>query len=257
MTPESAYADLIRRVRDAGILASCAGLLGWDERTYLPRAGAAHRGEQMALLARLGHEMLTDLRVGELLSTVEGSPVVAHPAPDAAANVREIRRNYDRATKLPKELVEELARVTTQAQGVWTEARQASDFARFRPFLEKIVALKQQEAAAVGYTDHPYDALLDEFEPGATTVEVRRLFADLTAGLVPIVEAIVGSGRQPDRDLLHREFSVDRQQAFAREAAAAIGFHFDAGRLDTTTHPFCSGLGPGDCRITTRYNPRF
>jgi carboxypeptidase Taq len=257
MTPETAYTDLIRRVRDAGVLASCAGLLGWDERTYMPRAGAAHRGEQMALLARLGHEMFTDPRVGELLAAVEDSPLAADPEADAAANVREIRRNYDRATKLPKELVEELARVTTQAQGVWTEARQASDFARFRPWLEKIVALKQQEAAAVGYTDHPYDALLDEFEPGATTAEIRRLFADLTADLVPIVEAIVGSGRRPDRDLLHRDFPVERQQAFARDAAAAIGFDFDAGRLDTTTHPFCSGLGPGDCRITTRYNPRF
>src|SRR3954468_10255054 len=160
MTPESAYADLIRRVRDAGVLASCAGLLGWDERTYMPRAGAAHRGEQMALLARLGHEMLTDPRVGERRAAVEGGPLVADPEADAAANVREIRRNYDRATKLPKELVEEIARTTSQAQGVWQEARQASDFGRFQPWLEKIVKLKREEAAAVGYRDHPYDALL-------------------------------------------------------------------------------------------------
>jgi carboxypeptidase Taq len=257
MTPEHAYADLIRRIRDAGILASCAGLLGWDERTYMPRAGAAHRGEQMALLARLGHEMLTDPRIGELLSIVEGSSLTSTADSDAAANVREIRRNHDRAVKLPKELVEELARVTTQAQGVWQEARLASDFSRFRPWLEKIVALKRQEAAAVGYTDHPYDALLDEFEPGATTAEIRLLFSKLAAGLVPLVEAIVGSGRHPDRDLLHREFPVDRQKVFAESAASAIGFDFDAGRLDVTTHPFCSGMGPGDCRITTRYNPRF
>src|SRR3954447_4948618 len=163
MTPESAYADLIRRVRDAGILASCAGLLGWDERTYMPRAGAGHRGEQMALLARLGHEMLTDPQVGERLAAVEGSSLIRDAESDAAANVREIRRNHDRTAKLPKKLVEELARVTTQAQGVWQEARQASDFGRFRPWLEKIVALKRQEAAAVGYKDHPYDALLCEF----------------------------------------------------------------------------------------------
>ncbi|HEY1379675.1 MAG TPA: carboxypeptidase M32, partial [Gemmataceae bacterium] len=257
MTPEHAYADLIRRVRDAGVLASCAGLLGWDERTYMPRAGTAHRGEQMALLARLGHEMVTDPKIGELLADIEGTPLVADPASDAAANAREIRRTYDRATKLPKELVEELARVTTQAQGVWQEARQTNNFTLFLPWLEKVVALKRQEAAAVGYRDHPYDALLDEYEPGATTAEIRRVFADLTADLVPLVERIAGSGRQPDHDLLHREFPVDRQEAFARSAASAIGFNFDAGRLDTTTHPFCSGLGPGDCRITTRYNPRF
>lgn len=257
MTPEIAYADLIRRVRDAGVLASCAGLLGWDERTYMPRAGAGHRGEQMALLARLGHEMLTDREVGELLAAVEGGPLVRDPESDAAANVREIRRAHDRAVKLPKELVEEIARVTTQAQGVWAEARQANDFARFRPWLEKIVALKRQEAGAVGYRNHPYDALLDEFEPGATTGEIRGLFAKLADGLVPIVAGIVGSARHPNRDLLHREYPVDRQKLFAESAAAAVGFDFDAGRLDTTTHPFCSGLGPGDCRITTRYNPRF
>src|SRR5947209_5706168 len=157
MTPESAYADLIRRIRDAGILASCAGLLGWDERTYMPRAGAAHRGEQMALLARLGHEMTANPKVGELLATIEASPLVAEPDSDTSANVREIRRNFDRATKLPKELVEELARVTSQAQGVWQQARGTNNFALFLPWLEKIVALKQQEAAAVGYTEHPYD----------------------------------------------------------------------------------------------------
>src|SRR6266481_1805710 len=116
MTADSAYFELIRRIRDAGVLASCAGLLGWDERTYMPRAGAAHRGEQMALLARLGHEMLTDPRVGDLLVAVEGSDLVHEPDSDAGANVREIRRNFSRATKLPKELVEELARTTSQAQ---------------------------------------------------------------------------------------------------------------------------------------------
>src|SRR5438552_389363 len=105
MTPENAYADLIRRARDASVLASCAGLLGWDERTYMPRAGSAHRGEQMALLARLGHEMLTDPQVGDLLAAVESSSLARDPDSDAAANVREIRRTYNRATKLPKELV--------------------------------------------------------------------------------------------------------------------------------------------------------
>jgi carboxypeptidase Taq len=256
-TPESAYAELNRRVRDASVLGSCAGVLGWDERTYMPRAGSVHRGEQMALLARLGHEMLTDRRIGELLAAVEGSSLVADPASDAGANVREIRRLHDRQVKLPKELVEELARVTTQAQGAWQEARQHSDFARFRPWLEKIVALKSQEAAAVGYTGAPYDALLDEYEPGATVAEITRLFADLAVGLVPLVANIVASGNRPDRDILRREFPVDRQEVFGQAAAAAIGFDFEGGRLDTTTHPFCSGIGPGDCRITTRYNPRF
>jgi carboxypeptidase Taq len=122
--------------------------------------------------------------------------------------------------------------------------------------LERIVALKRQEAAAIGYTEHPYDALLDEYEPGATTIEIAHVFAALRKELTPLLGAILESGRKPRRDILERDYPVDAQQTFGREAAAAIGFDFEAGRLDVTTHPFCSGIGPGDCRITTRYNPR-
>src|SRR5262249_25462078 len=160
MDSRQAYTELLRRVREGALLESCAGVLGWDERTYMPRQGSAHRAEQMALLARLTHEMLTAPEIGELLATVEASPLVQGASSDAAANIREIRRNYDRAVKLPKELVEELARVTTRAQQVWQEARQADDFAAFQPWLEKVVALLRQKAQAIGYKTVPYDALL-------------------------------------------------------------------------------------------------
>ena len=133
----------------------------------------------------------------------------------------------------------------------------AKDFALFRPWLEQIVALKWREADAIGYTTSRYDALLDEYEPGATAAEITKHFAALAKDLIPLVQRITSSGRAPKRDLLTREFPPDKQEAFGRAAAAAIGFDFDSGRLDTTTHPFCSGIGPGDCRITTRYNPRF
>jgi carboxypeptidase Taq len=255
MPAEQDYADLIRRVREAGLLESCAGVLGWDERTYMPRGGSTHRGEQMALLARLRHEAVTAPAVGELLGRVEDSPLVADAESDAATNVREVRRAYDRAVKVPKELVEEIARVTTRGQQIWQEARQGDDFEAFRPWLEKIVRLKREEAQAVGYCHVPYDALLDEFEPGATTAEVTATFAALREELVPLVAAITSSGRLPRRDVLEGDFPVDRQEAFGTRAAAAIGFDFEAGRLDVTTHPFCSGIGPGDCRICTRYNP--
>ncbi len=256
MEHRQAYSELLRRVREGALLESCASLLGWDERTYMPHHGSAHRAEQMALLARLAHEMLTSPIVGELLAAVESSPLVRDKDSDAAANVREIRRHYDRAVKLPKELVEELARVTTRAQQVWQEARQANNFSAFQPWLEKVVALMRQKAQAIGYRGVPYDALLDEYEPGATTAEITNLFAALRSELVPLIAAITASGRKPRRDLLQREYPVEQQQNFGREAAAAIGFDFDSGRLDVTTHPFCSGIGPGDCRITTRYNPR-
>ncbi len=257
MDSHQAYTELLSRVREAAVLGSCASLLGWDERTYMPRKGSAHRGEQMALLARLTHEMTTAPVVGELLAAIEASDLMRDPASDAAVNVREVRRGYDRAVKLPQRLVEELARVSTRAQQVWQEARQADDFDAFRPWLEKIVALKREEAQAVGCKGVPYDALLDEYEPGADTAEITRVFAALRQELAPLVQAIASSGRKAPRDILDREYPVERQQALGRKAAAAIGFDFDAGRLDVTTHPFCSGVGPGDCRITTRYNPRF
>jgi carboxypeptidase Taq len=253
---EAAYDDLIRRVKEANVLGSCASVLDWDEQTYMPRQGSAYRAEQMALLARLRHEMLTAPAVGELLGRVEGTDLVRDPESVPAVNAREIRRSYDRAVKLPKELVEELARVTSRAKQVWQDARKAKDFAAFQPWLEKIVHLKRQEAQAIGYQGVPYDALLDEYEPGATTADIARTFAALRDELVPLVGAIAAAGKRPKKDILAREYPVERQEIFGQAAAAAVGFDFDAGRLDKTTHPFCSTMGPGDVRLTTRYNPR-
>src|SRR6476661_3958841 len=137
MTPADAYAELVRRSKELGVLNSCAAVLGWDQQTYMPAKGAGLRGEQMAFLASLSHQKFTDPKVGELLGVVEGSDLVAETASDVAANVREWRRAYNRATKIPSSLVEELARVTTQAQQAWEQAKKANDFPSFRPWLEK------------------------------------------------------------------------------------------------------------------------
>lgn len=257
MTAADAYAELVRRSKELGVINSCAGVLSWDHQTYMPTKGGALRGEQMAFLASLAHQKFTDPKVGELLAAVEASELVRDPEADAAANARELRRAFDRATKIPQSLVEELARVTTQAQQVWEQAKKKNDYASYQPILAQVVKLKRQEADAVGFTGHPYNALIEEYEPGTTVAELKTLFADLTAELAPLVKKIVASPKQPDKSVLEREFPIDRQKVFAESAAVAIGFDFAAGRLDTTAHPFCSGFGPGDCRITTRYNPRF
>jgi len=256
MEAKQAYTELIQRIKERSLFDSIGSVLGWDERTYMPPKGSGHRAEQMALVARMAHEMLTTPRVGELLDAVERSPLVKDAQSETAVNVREIRRAYDRAVKIPKELVEELARVTTRAQQVWQEARQADNFAAFEPWLSKIVDLKRREAQAIGYKQSPYDALLDEYEPGATAAEITGVFAALRAELVPLIAAIASIGKQPRRDILHRDYPVGRQEIFGQAAAAAIGFDFTAGRLDVTAHPFCSGIGPGDCRLTTRYDAR-
>src|SRR5205807_10162155 len=134
--------------------------LAWDEETYMPARGAPHRGEQMALLAGMLHDRTADPHVGELLAALESSALLADPESPAAVNVREIRRSYDRATRLPRRLVQELARVTTLAHHEWAIARRKVDFARFRPWLDKIITLKRREAEALGYAEAPYDALL-------------------------------------------------------------------------------------------------
>jgi carboxypeptidase Taq len=253
-TAAQAYEELIHRVKEYQVLGSCRSLLDWDEQTYMPKKGSAHRAEQVSLLAKLGHGMLTAPQVGELLGSVEGTDLAKKPEADSAVNIREIRRVYDRATKLPPKLVEEIAKTTTLAGPVWREARKENDFAKFRPWLEKVVGLKRQEAQAIGYQKAPYDALLDEYEPGATAEQVTKVFADLRQDLVPFIQAIISSGKKPKREILQREYALERQRLFGQEAGAAIGFDFTGGRMDVTTHPFCSGIGPGDCRITTRYN---
>jgi carboxypeptidase Taq len=256
MQPDAAYAELIRRVREESLLESCADLLGWDEETYMPRRGAAHRGEQMALLVGMIHDRAADPRISDLLDTVERSPLVHDPESAEAVNVREIRRAHHRAAKLPRRLLTELAKVTTLAQHEWAFAWRDADFARFRPWLDKIIGLKRKEAEALGYTDAPYDALLDEYEPGVKSRDLAELFTQLRHDLVPLVGAIAASPRGAvNGSVLHRDYPLDRQRAFGETTAAALGFDFQRGRLDSAAHPFSIGIGPGDCRITTRFNP--
>lgn len=252
---ETRYQELLKLLREAAVLNSCASLLGWDEQTYLPQAGSAHRAEQLALLAGLTHERSTAPRIGEVLAELEQSGSLGDPESAMAVNIREARHSYDRATKLPRKLVEELSRTTTLAQSAWVAARKKSSFAEFQPWLERMVGLKREQAEALGYSGGvPYDALLDEFEPGASSTEIAAAFAPLREELVPLVAAIQQSSRRPKVELLTQRFRIEAQKEFAESAAKAIGFDFEAGRLDIAAHPFCSSMGPGDCRLTTRYN---
>jgi carboxypeptidase Taq len=264
-----AYAELVRRARELALLNSCSALLGWDEQTYMPPGGVTHRGEQMAHLAGLHHERATDRRIGELLQILTESDLAEDANGDGgrpeAANIREIRRSYERWIRLPRALVEELARTISLAQQEWIAARKDADFAHFRPWLAKIVQLKRDESACLFQSDvnaSIYDPLLDEYEPGARSADLKTLFKALREELVPLVQAIgersqgpaKASISPPDVSILTRYYPRDRQQVFGEMVAAAVGFDFNRGRLDVTAHPFCSGIGPGDTRITTRYD---
>ena len=251
------YHDVCQYAQRTAVLGSIDAALGWDERTQMPSAGAEHRAEQSTLLAGLIHQRWIDPKFGEQLGELSESPLSVDPQGDAAIVVRRLRRQYDKKIRLPQTLVEELARTAVLGQQAWQEARQQDDFPSFRPLLERMIELKRQQAEALGYPQCPYDALLDEYEPEELTANVGPVLAGLREELVPLVTAIQQSGRRPKTELLHGKFPIDQQDQFGREAAVAIGFDFSRGRLDVTAHPFCTTLGPHDCRITTRYDGQF
>jgi len=253
----SAFEELCASAREAALLESIEGLLGWDERTYMPPAAGEYRAEQMTHLAGVIHKQRTSPRLGELLGELTGGPLAKDPHSDAGATIRQLKRDYDKRVKLPQSLVEELTRASVLGQQAWVKARQDNDFPAFAPHAERLFALKRQQAACLGYADQAYDALLDDYEPNAKTKDVAQVLAGLRAELVPLVQAIMQSGRTAPLEILQREYPPSAQEAFGKAAAAAIGFEFERGRLDVTHHPFCSGLGPHDCRITTRYDQRF
>jgi len=253
MSADQAYDELIRRVREETLLTSCEALLEWDEETYMPSGGVSNRSEQLALLAGMLHDRGTDPKIGDLLAELEGSDLLADPASPAAVNVRELRREYDRYVRLPRRLVEEVARTTALAQRAWAKARADADFNAFRPWLEKILDLKRAEAECVGYAGEAYDALIEDHEPGMTAANLGRLFTALRRELVPLVARIVDHGRQP-RARRRRTFPIDRQRSFGETVAAGVGFDTDRGRFDLGVHPCCTSLGPGDCRIVLRFD---
>lgn len=252
MSLSSPYQNLRARFREAALLGSTNGVLGWDQETGLPVKAIGWRAEQMSYLTGLEHRLTTAPEVGDWLAACEAG---AFPMDSTeAANLRGWRRDFDRETKLPGALVEALSLTTSEGMHTWAAARQASDFAAFQPVLEKLVRLCQEKADYLGWTTCRYDALMNIYEPGAKSAEIGALFS----GLGPEVAALIGPAMEKAKacpeDLLKGSYPLAAQQAFNREVAEAVGFDFEAGRIDTTTHPFCTGLGPGDTRLTTRYD---
>ncbi|HWA97149.1 MAG TPA: carboxypeptidase M32 [Pirellulales bacterium] len=251
------YARLRDHARTTSALAGIDALLGWDERCLLPIKAGEYRAEQMTLLAGMIHDRQTDRRLGDWLAKLADSPLAADPTSEMGTNIRQLRRQYEKKTKLPKSLVEELARASVRGQQIWQEARESDNFAHFKPALAQMIELKRQEADALGYAETRYDALLDDYEQGALTSHVARVLEQLREQLVPLVRAIADSTRRPDVTVLERKYPIDVQHSFGRDAATRIGFDFASGRLDVTAHPFCSTMGPFDVRLTTRYDERY
>ncbi len=249
MTP---YAQLERRFARLGALEEAAKVLVWDNSAMMPAGGAASRQEQIATLEVLGHEMLTDQRVGDLLDQATGQNDLGDWQ---RANLQEMRRVWLHAAALPPSLVEARVQANLACEMLWREARPADDFARVKPALQRVLDLAREAAQAKGerFGRPAYDALLDEWEPGASAVEIDRLFADLSDFLPETIGAILEhQAARPAPLSTGSHFPVTAQRAVGRRLMEAIGFDFAHGRLDESAHPFCGGT-PDDVRITTRY----
>jgi carboxypeptidase Taq len=247
-----AYLQLSERSREVYLLRSVAGVLSWDFETYIPSKAVPYRADQLSYLEAKAHTLFTDPNVGDWLK--EAQQLGFDPESEEGANVREWRRAYDRATRIPVELVEEFEKTRTIAREAWVQARAESNFSLFEPHLEKIVELTRQKADLWGYQESPYDALIDDYEPGITASEIKPVLEELRVSLVDLLGQI--GNQTVEENFLDGHYPIDGQQALSREIATAFGYDFAAGRIDTTMHPFATTLGPFDQRITTRYNPR-
>jgi carboxypeptidase Taq len=245
----SAYVALEGRFKRLADIEGALAILSWDQAVCMPRGSAAVRGEQLATLKRLAHDTLAAAETADLLAAAaEGDTLDAWQR----ANLREMRRRHARATAIDPALVEALARATIACEITWRDARAAGDFSMLQAKLEQVVRLVREAATQVGKALglDPYDALLDEFQPGLRNAEVERLFRPIEASLPGMIDAAIA--RQEPPLLPKGPFAVERQRRLGRKLIERMGFDFERGRLDESTHPFCGGV-PQDIRITTRY----
>lgn len=242
MTNNHAYDQLIAFQRQTEALSLVAERLGWDQETMMPRGAADQRGEEMAAMEGVLHARRSDPRIADWLEA-------ADPADeDGKAQLRLIRRSFVRATKVPSDLAQKLAQVTSVAQGIWAEARANDRVSDFLPTLQEVIDLRRQEAACLAQGGDLYDALLDDYEPGATSESIGAMFGRMRPRLVALREAVLG---KPAPAALTGRFGEAGQMRLARDLASAFGYDWTRGRIDLAVHPFSSGSA-SDSRITTR-----
>ncbi len=244
---------LKKRLLEISHLTSVLALLGWDQEVNMPPRAADARAMTMAEIAGMAHAKLIALNSDNLLTKLKKQIDAKKIRGHDVAMILETWRTYERESKLPEAFVRELAEVTSKAQSVWAQARKNNDFKMFLPWLSRIVKLKRREAEYVGYKNSPYDALLDQYEPGMTAEEASKVLNDLKDFLVPFLAQIVSQKKKINTSRMKGTFPLDKQLAFNKCIIEKMGFNFDAGRIDISTHPFATGLHPEDVRITSRY----
>lgn len=249
--------ELKVRLGEIRDLNKAAALLGWDQQTYMPPGGAAARAEQLATLQKTAHDWFIADEIGELLEALSRDEAGWDHGSDEASLARVVSRDYEKARKVPGELVAEFARVSTLAHEAWVKARQASDFSQFQPHLERIVELNVRLAEALGYEDRIYDPLLDQFEPEMKTAQVAGIFDELKGELPPLVKAISESADVVDDSILRQTYDEQKQWDFGLEIIKDFGFDFARGRQDRSVHPFTTSFSINDVRLTTRVDANY
>ncbi|WP_028066325.1 carboxypeptidase M32 [Solirubrobacter soli] len=245
--------ELRRRAGEIADLSGIGGLLLWDQNTMMPPGGADARADQFEALERIVHDRITDPRLGKLLDALEPYEAEADPESDDAALIRNLRRDHRKAVNVSTDLAAEIATANAHAQQAWMAAREKGDFALFQPALEKVLELSHSYIACfdnAGFA-HPYDVLLDDYEPSLTTAELQTLFSTIQQELVPLVSAAAAAGE--DGRVFPGHFAQNDQKALATELLAAVGFDSEHWRLDPSVHPFARSMAHTDVRLTTRW----
>jgi carboxypeptidase Taq len=250
---DTAYNDLVERWGAIADLGAATELLFWDERTKMPPAGGEARAEQVATLSRIRHEHLIDDDLWELVVGLRADGL--EPGTLEADSVAIAHRNLERARCVPASLSAEMARASSLGESAWEKARESSDLDAYLPYLVRNVELAREFAACFPPTDHPYDALLDAYEPGMATADARRILGELRGGLVHIVQAIADNADAVDDSLLHGDFEIGAQERMVKSLVGMLPLDEGTWRVDTTVHPFMASTSRGDIRLTTRYEP--
>lgn len=241
------YRELLQKAADIN---NAAAVLGWDQETYMPPKGAPYRGRQLATLASMAHEMVTSPRLGQLLDELANAGDLSETE---HWNVVRSREDYKKNKKLTPEFVEQLSMQSSECFNAWIDSRRQNDFNIFAPSLDKMIALKRQQAEMYGYKAHPYDALIDDYEPGATVAMLDPIFNGIKEQLPPILHKITAATQVRD-DFFFRHYPKQQQWDFSEAVLRTMGYDFEAGRQDISEHPFSTSFGPGDARVTTRVN---
>jgi carboxypeptidase Taq len=236
-------------------LRNAANLLSWDQQTMMPPRGAPSRAESLATLERIAHEQFVSARTGRLLDAAAAELNGAPEDSDDASLVRVVRRHWEKARRVPTELAADIARASSLGQEVWAQARAHSDFASFAPYLERNYELARRYVECFDEFDAPYDALLDDYEPGMKSAQVATLFDDLKSELVPLIATV--TERRLDAPSLYGDFPIDVQRKLVAGVVELMGFDAQSWRMDDAVHPFATSLGSTDVRITTRWDQSY